>query len=416
MFITNYYLFCVAILLVFYYRLKKVVCFTRSSPQIHELPHQYPSHVASATPLTDTEFVRKIVYDPQKTCIRKLSSVSTQAEIHNFMENFIASHTYTVCLLIANMQYLSTNIVNHVRIILEQIEANNDSSHNKIFILLLCLTPKQFFYPPYPSLFLKEWDYYYLDTIASNSPLGIQDWLRACLQVGTPQTDFLLKVLDEMLPSALTTAESSIEIGRKTRKAVSCPMTIPQQSQSLRDIFVEKGLYAALCQKFCSYWTPSLMLHYLQEAAHIIRSKKSMVCLAESMEHVFKKYFLDFIVYMVSKINQDGYFDILIDQQYSPIVLEPFKDILRDIPTPELPQLSQRRFFPVSVRFTPTFPFFTYVRNTVDKLLEQSAEKVSNKHFPPGNSHLPVVAGNEDLFQNMKEELKYAVEVSTYNV
>ena len=394
-----------------------MICFTRTSSQIHELPHQYPSFTVSQSSTVDKETVKRLVFDPEKTIIRKLSTISTQAEIHSCLESAVASSTTKVCLLVANMQHLSTRIINHVRILLEEVEkVSLECRSNKVFVLLLCLTPKQFFYSPYPTLFLKGWEYYYLDTISADSSLKIHDWLRCCLQVGAPQNSFLMKALEEMLPKAITAAVSNVSFGCKAEKIFNCSMPTPQRRQLLEDTLVRKGVYMVLCEKFCSYWTPSLMLHYMQEAARISIARKSIVCMAESIQHTFKGFFRDFFTYMISVINQEWYLDILCDEQYEDIILAAFKDILRDYPTPALPQLSHSRHSHRRVKYTPIFPFFTHLHNVVDNLLELCKKKVSEEQSLPGKCDLPLVSNSEELFQTLVEELTTAVKVSVLNM
>ena len=393
-------------------RLKKVVCFTRSSPLIHELPHQYPTSSDLPNSSISREIIERLVFNPEQIFVRKLVTVSSQADIQNGLENVLTSSSTRVCLLIGNMQHVSASIINQVRVMLEEIErtlANHNT--NKVVMLLLCVTPKQFFFPPYPTLFLNGWEYYYLESVQPSASLNIQDWLKDCLQVGPPQKTFLLKALEEMLPNAITCALSNVTFGCKAVKRFNSMMSLSQRRKLLEDILLRKQVYAVLCEKFCSLWNPSIILHYMQEAARISMTRKSTVSMAESIEHTYKKYFLDFFAYMLSVINEEWYLDILCDEQYDEVILAPFKNILRELPTPPLSQLSRRRVMK-NIKYTPIFPFFMYIRDEIDMLLEFCKKKASEEHVLPGRSDLLIVSSNEELFKKLVEELTVAVKVS----
>ena len=88
-------------------------------------------------------------------------------------------------LIVINMQYSTVEIVNHLRIMIEEAEAQFHSSEelNKLFVVLLHFPPEMFFNHCYPSLFLSGWDHYYLDTIAPPEEKGVIDicqWFSHC--------------------------------------------------------------------------------------------------------------------------------------------------------------------------------------------------------------------------------------------
>lgn len=364
--------------------------------------------------------ISNIVFDADKTCVRKLTTISTQAEIQTWLEDFLMSNSTNVCLLIADMQHVSTRIINHVRILVEELERVTECSSNKVFFLLLCLTPKQFFYPPYPSFFLKGWEHYYLDTIGSSNSFDIQDWLRNCLHVGTHQNTFLLKHLHEMLEDVIAHLLSSVNFDCDThaQRCFNCPMKVPKREQLLHEILKTKGVYTVLCEKFCAYWTPQMMLKCMQDAARVSISRKSMVSMAESVKGSFRNYFINFFTYMMLRINRDFYLDILCNEPYCKVVLEPFKDILRELPVPDLPQIGSGVSYSLSrsITRTPIFPFFTYIRDQMDELLERSKKRISEKRLFLGETSLPLVSGDNTFHQSLIEELSCEIEVRlSYN-
>ena len=86
------------------------------------------------------------------------------------------------------MQETKSQIINHIRIMIEEVEHPNEKVkasceicalysawwfQQKLFVLLLHFPAMMFYDPCYPSLFLCGWDYYYIDAVeqASNSSL-----------------------------------------------------------------------------------------------------------------------------------------------------------------------------------------------------------------------------------------------------
>ncbi len=76
-------------------------------------------------------------------------------------------------------------MVNHLRVMIEEAEFQTTPTSKKLFVLLLHFPPAMFFDSCYPSLFLRGWNHYYLDSIGhcpSLHPgqLDIEEWLQRC--------------------------------------------------------------------------------------------------------------------------------------------------------------------------------------------------------------------------------------------
>ena len=88
----------------------KLLCFTRSSPIIHQFPTKYPSMLRKRRdePQDDTEdttLLRELVCeDPNRVKVCKISSVQSQSVIHEVLRDFIRSPNQKILLLLANMQ------------------------------------------------------------------------------------------------------------------------------------------------------------------------------------------------------------------------------------------------------------------------------------------------------------------------
>ena len=89
----------------------KLLCFTRSSAIIHQLPTQYPSSAKNkrGEPLDDTDddtiLISELVCeDTNQVKICKLSSVPSQNLICEVLKDFMDSPDHKIFILLANMQ------------------------------------------------------------------------------------------------------------------------------------------------------------------------------------------------------------------------------------------------------------------------------------------------------------------------
>ena len=372
----------------------KILCFTRSSPLIHQLPAQYPSSIfdVQAKPEDIQKALKDLVFEKtDQLVVCKLSSVISQTAIHELLKNFIHSDKTNVFVIVANMQETSQQIVNHLRILIEETEALAPQQQ-KLFIFLLHFPPAQFFKPCYPSLFLKGWDHCYLDTIAHSAVKGvidIRDWFGQCCfppHADTEQQDeggdSLVKALNDIIPQAVPILSSRVLFGSRESGSFSAPMTGTNRSKALRELLFDHGVGAVLCERFRSYWKPNVMAEYLDRAASFTKNRESTLNITDSIQTTFKTLFFDFLVYMISRINDRFNIDVLFDRDGSPAIQMLFLDILRVFPLPSLSQvkvLSTNLQEPRQISHVPSFPFFTFVSSSMEKLVEKSQEEANIK-------------------------------------
>ena len=367
--------------------LNKVLCFTRSSPLLHKLPAYY-SDSQSSTVKTNTkqanDFLKKFVFAaPKLMMVCKLSTIPSQSSIHRILTEFVQSDKTKVCLIVVNMQETSKRIVNHLRIMIETAERENTS---KMFILLLHFPPAQFFSPCYPSLFMTGWNHCYLDTIAHNNVEGcvnIKDWFWQCyLPQNFDDDDSLTIALEELLPQAIPVLSSRVICGARTGGSFNAPMKHPDFHKLLHHLIFERSVGSKLCKRFRAYWKPSIMAEYLERAASFTKSQESTLNITDSIQTIFKTLFFDFLVYMVSRINEHFNIDVLFDTDTTAIH-ELFLEILEVFPVPNLAQvnvMSVNLPTPQPTSYAPSFQFFHFVSNMMDKLVEQCQEE-ANKFF-----------------------------------
>ena len=428
----------------------KLLCFTRSSPLIHQLPAQYPSSVFEAQTNGDVhQTLCNLVFpEPSQLVVCKLSGLLSQSSVQEVLRGFVRSNTakvifcfgyafmpllvhgitfftyvsryvsvylsiylsiylsvclylfiyqsvylftylclpLQVCLLVANMQDTSCQVVNHLRIMIEEAEQLS-TRQAKLFVMLLHFTPAQFFNPCYPSLFLKGWDHCYLDTVAHSAVRGvvdIRDWFWQCCfpqqAPQPPEKDSLVLALKDILPEAIPVLSSHVFFGSSQEASFNRPMSGSQRSEALRELLFKKGVGRVLCERFRSYWKPAMMAEYLEKAANFTKRCESTLNITDFIQTKFKSLFFDFLVYLISRINEEFNIDILFDSDCTPAVQELFLDILRVFPLPKLSQIQafSTNLPPPMPDHPPRFPFFKVVCAAVERIIEQSHE-VTNK-------------------------------------
>ena len=374
---------------------KKILCFTRSSPFIHELPSEFPSSgIDKKIEDKVKKTLKKLVFtETEKLVTYKMSRILSQATIQDLIMNFLESNEAEVCLLVINMQEISREIVNHVRILIEEAEAISKKPLTKIFVILLHFPPAQFFQPCYPSLFLKGWDHCYLDTIAHSTVEGvvdIRDWFWQCCfpqQSSKLEKDTLLETLLCMLPQAIPILVSRVFFGSRQNGYFNCNMNGRKRTDALNQLLQKKGsdgitVDQILCEKFRAYWKPSEMVEQLEKAAVFSRNRESTLSITDSIQTSFKNRFMDFLVYIISRINENYNLDILFNPHCSVAEQELFLEILKLFPTSKLPQitiLSNNLHQPKPLEYTPKFPFFKLIFEIMEKIVEQSREEANLK-------------------------------------
>ena len=107
-----------------------------------------------------------------------------------------------------------------------------------------------------------------------------------------------------------------------------------------------------------------MLAEYLERAAAFTHSRESSLNLTDAIQTMFRSAFTDFLIYMLSRMNQSSNLDVLFidsDEENSKPVEELFLALLGCLPIPKLHQL---KVFAGSLPTpkpqdnTPQFPFF----------------------------------------------------------
>ena len=388
----------------------KLLCFTRSSSLIHQLPADYPAAAIATKPVTNYDnLVREHIFtELELLMICKVSLARSQGQIERLLGDFVTSR-HQVLLLITNMQEINSKKVNHLRIMIEEAE-NQMGVENKLFILLLHFPPVMFFKPCYPTLFLQGWSHHYLDTISSGtltregvkSVVDIKKCFYHCLfpdSISTWDEDGqMFSVLSTLLPEAIPVIASRVAFICKGTDATAVVMNASQRTEVLQKLFTDnfedtnsegekkKNIGQVLTEKFCKYWTPQLMVEQIEKVSRSVYGQDSTLNITDSIQSIVRSAFFDFLVYMFNKMNKDQNMCIILDyEECSPVIEQLFLALLREITIPELEQLkaisATLRPLPVQRKalYIPRFPFFKDVCEVLEKVIDESKEEVNQK-------------------------------------
>ena len=380
----------------------KLICYTRSSQLLHQLPSQYPSPLhQQASPEAVSMLQDLVTSDVAALTFQKLSSFTSFTTINELLKSFSSSASKQVLVISINMQETSMDVVNHLRVMIEETETKTKSlssgdggkaAQRKLFVLVLHFPSSRLSSPYYSSLFLRGWDYAYLDVIGIASRAGgggtvidIREWFKQCYTTTPfPSTRRSIATqLQSLLAEAVPVISSRVYFGRNPASSFNQPANVTERNAMLQRLLFEKKVGEILCDRFHSYWQPSVMVEYLEKAAQLSQQHETSLSVIDSLQTIFKNLFFDFLVHMVYKMNQGMNIDVLFNPDSSSHVVELFLNVLRTIPIPKLSEIKMLGVSSGDMRNsdasapTPKFPFFFLIASDVEKLVDQSRREVN---------------------------------------
>ena len=387
----------------------KLICLTRSSQLLHQLPTQYPSIASQADTDSDMALKELVYSNLEQLVVHKLTAITSYTTMNELLRSFVNSDSQRIMLLLINMQETSKEVVNHLRIMIEEAESQS-TKEKKLFVLLLHFSASRLTPFCYPSMFLQGWDFHYLDIIGyspKGGMLDVRDWFRQCYASLSPDSSVTLQ-LTSLLREAIPVVASRVFFGSYEQSSFNKPMGLPERSSALEDLFFDKGVGDILCDRFNSYWQPNVMVEYLEKAVALAHQRETTLNVIDSLQAIFKNLFFDFLVHMVSKINQDMNIDVIFNSNCSPAVQSLFLDVLRVYPIPKLSELKMLRITSSTSHCSmaedtfaaPTFTFFHLVSAAMEKLVDQSRREINqNMNMLSDQANI-----TPSLFQNLDQD------------
>ena len=384
--------------------LKKLVCFTRSSAVLHSIPSSYPA--STCLDENSRKLIEHFIWPTEnEVIICKLSSLMTQQMVTDLLMEFMdikkdlnqktqanlsKAPQKKILLIIANMENTKKRIINHLRLLIENVKGGTAP---RVCVLLLHYPPSMLTGACYPSLFLQTWDHYYLDTIGypDDVVLNAQKCLTLCCgsrfeKEGEAMINMKLVVeklfiKPEALAALLT---SSVPIPTMRNGIFNTSMSPSQRIQVYTKLLNMPQLKVALCEIFCSYWTPKSLTQQLEVASYQLYHKTSSLSMSDSLISEFKSKFMDFLSYMVTFVNQEYGLDILLCESTPKEIINLYSDLLSCF-GPSLPPLSRLKYIskenveelmsPKKLSIKHTFPFFGVVYRKFETIMNFSHEE-----------------------------------------
>ena len=352
---------------------RKLLCFSHAFPKLPQLFSRETN-----TDKSIVSYLEKVVFSStDELVIVKLSVTHSQRNVREQLKKFSLSQCDRVLLLAVNTLEVSLDAINHLRIMIEEVEAL-PSSENKLFVLLLQISDVVLGRVTYPSLFIEGWSHHYISTVPTAHPeyvADIKQWfMHSIFQDSGKQLlseDRLFEVLKDMFPILTSRLGFTASTDEPNHAAVLETLLFEgSKSEGGNKEAEGPSVGKALCSRFLTYWDPKTAAEYLHRAAYSIQRSDSTLRLSDTLQKMFKSKFFDYLVYMVSKIRADCSVLKLVQQDSSDDVMELFVDIIKAYPAPKLSQLklnSMLGITPSEVTCSHSFPYFSLLSELVDE-------------------------------------------------
>ena len=323
--------------------------------------------------------------------VLKITASSTQTSVFKRLQLFMQSETHEVMLIVINMQYSTAEIVNHLRIMIEEAEIQFcNSEENKLFVVLLHFPPEMFFNHCYPSLFLSGWDHYYLDTIAPPEEKGVIDiceWFSHCCGAINSKNpaEFLHTPLQELMDEAIPALAAQFSMADIMP---SDQVVVGSKIDMLKSIF-QTDLGKIVRERFISYWEKSVITEVSEQAANYPHMYESTLSITDAILTIVKSSFYDFLFYVLSTLRKQCVLGPLSQYQQNQEDHELIQlsfDLFRSYPLPKtLPHLKAASMSEIhAVHDEDTnymqrcrYPFFSFISSLLENLMDQCKMEVN---------------------------------------
>lgn len=414
----------------------KLIVYTRQSYLFGMLPLIF-SHTNNLQESMKLLLMNVIFEDLELLKMLKVSLDTPEGEISKEIASFIDNGRQKVFVLIANMQDLTAEMVNYLRIVIEQKE-NRSLFDDKMFVLLLHFPQVQFFNRCYPALFLNGWDHFYLDSLTTDIKMeGIPEPLRnvvdikQCFRIAlgiSDSNDALSLHLKPLLEVAIPVISSRVITGSSQGEYNKTIQVSARQLQLRKIFFINNNctpIGEAFCTLFHKYWDNKTVIKFLKDAANFTFRHQSTLSITSYIQTRIKALFFEFVVYVLWMINQDCNLDTLLSMNlaesfkkvqnlFSSVIKTMFKKLQS---LKSLPHICRSLRPPENKKFQ--FPFFSMAYLYVEELIDVCHEIVNKRKRDPTASFSPKATKEileREMFEEMKKKLQKLLDVSSHVV
>ena len=384
----------------------KLVCYTRSSQHLLALP----SSLTSLDSLKDEDQaqLKELMYsNVEELMILTITTTLPESKIKKQLNLFASRENLKVLLVMCNMRDISKTMINHLRILIEQQE-DSSQSKRKLYVLLLHFPPTRFFDACYQALFLNGWDHFYVDLQFSESDmLNMKQCFQHCLSGGSHKTSTPPLDFTSLLPQIIPALSFRVVVGHPERAPFNKQMANMERQEYITKLF-ELGTDRILISLFNEYWKPSRLKKFLQEAVTFTFSRDSSLSIANYVYTRVRRSFTDFIVYMITAMNEGCTLDIVLGG-CSQATRDFFLDFIPLLNHPKFADLHERSrnvLSPANEEFK--FPFFHRVYQSLEYLVDECRSEHQTEEATTGEG-TSVEAG---LYEKMRSKLLDKLEVN----
>ena len=336
------------------------------------MPHEYFALYSdkSSREKLETAFP-KISENISQLCVLQVLPNNNTSDVTRKIKRFLSFDEYDVLLFLVNMQDISKDTVDHLRLVIEETEFQLKEFTGKQFIILLHFPGDNFFLHCYPAYFLDSWDICYLDSVAPTASQVAID-LKTCFHYayGINNTD--MEFMNKVVRSLLT-----FEFASRLLAHLGTVFPYIQSSRStIVDLLLpenEHSIGKALTSKFCLQWSPIKMIQTLQQAANSALCLDYTLTMTDAISTIIVSNFFDFMYYILTLLTKHGVLFILLSSESSNLL----NFIGCQIEKVELPTSStQMKLLRAAIdqktmQIPKHFPFFRIVYHAVEGVLKQ---------------------------------------------
>ncbi len=371
---------------------------------IHSLPSDFPSLGNKQTHITSD------------VAVIKVSVIHSQDSFKKEIDLFYKDNILKVLLLIIDVQESSPEMINHIRMIVDEAQPI-DSEVTKKVVLLLHFPSSMFSSGYYPTLFLHGWKYRYIDSLAHSAESGDLDMellIKNCL----------VKNLDDSMDPVYD-YHSLLSILHHSAENISPLLTAYFKSNKyitktdIRYVLTDEDTIALICKRFLHYLDAGRCLQYLDNAAKAAYERESTINMKSHIEvRIKNNMFKNFLIYVITFFHVHGVTKSLLAVNQATESLERFiRDLLPSIPVPDIFQLTNGSSYYSSVACNECSyecPFFLHIYDGIEKIMDEAMQIVrdENVQFQFSNSFSILKKRKMELFSIAIHKLKQDIEVS----
>lgn len=164
-----------------------------------------------------------------------------------------------------------------------------------------------------------------------------------------------------LLTDLIPVLGSHLTYGTRSNGPFTRHMKPSERNNKLKELLDSKGVGLQLLKLFRSCWRPGVMVEHLERAAIFTRSHESSLNITDAVQALFQSLFTDFMIVVLSRINDNRNIDMLFTEGCPQPVNELFLSLLDCISVPKLDQLkllASSLTVPKPQVYQPSFPFF----------------------------------------------------------